>query len=173
MPKQSFKMELIDSWDTESSAAISLKLKWRFSVTISFTLTMLTSVNIEYNGANLAAKRFLTMSLSRFLKWSIPGSFMTECIFEIIHVKNLQSLTERETFDNFVSELMLNRREPLGIREWSKNFIFQDEVVSKYYPINLLLEKYFVLLRIPVSTEFHAANVKGSDIFSWSCSFLY
>ena len=42
---------------------------------------------------------------------------MTECIFEIIHVKNLQSLTERETFDNFVSELMLNRREPLGIRE--------------------------------------------------------
>ena len=29
---------------TESSAAISLKLKWRFSVTISFTLAMLTSV---------------------------------------------------------------------------------------------------------------------------------
>ena len=37
-------MVRIDSWNTESSAAISLKLKWRFSVTISFTLAMLTSV---------------------------------------------------------------------------------------------------------------------------------
>ena len=44
MPKQSIKMVRIDSWDTESSAAISLKLKWRFSVTMSFTLAMLTSV---------------------------------------------------------------------------------------------------------------------------------
>ena len=44
MPKQSFKMVRIDSWNTESSAAISLKHKWRFSVTISFNLTMLTSV---------------------------------------------------------------------------------------------------------------------------------
>ena len=44
MPKQSLKIVRIDSWDTESSAAISLKLKWRFSVTISFTLAMLTSV---------------------------------------------------------------------------------------------------------------------------------
>ena len=44
MPKQSFKMVRIDLWDTESSATISLKLKWRFSVTISFTLAMLTWV---------------------------------------------------------------------------------------------------------------------------------
>ena len=42
--KQSFKMVRIDSWDTKSSVAISLKLKWRFSVTISFTLAILTSV---------------------------------------------------------------------------------------------------------------------------------
>ena len=44
MPKESFKTVLIDSWDTESSAAISLKLIWRFSDTISFTLAMLTSI---------------------------------------------------------------------------------------------------------------------------------
>ena len=35
----------IDSWDTESSAAISLKHNWRFSVTISFTLAKLTLVD--------------------------------------------------------------------------------------------------------------------------------
>ena len=44
MPKQSFKMIRIDSRDTESSAATSLKLQRRFSVTIPFTLAMLTSV---------------------------------------------------------------------------------------------------------------------------------
>ena len=44
IPKQSFKIVEIDSWDTESSTAISIKFKWRFSVTISFTLAMLTSV---------------------------------------------------------------------------------------------------------------------------------
>ena len=48
MPKQSFKMARIDSWDTESSAAISFKFKWRFSVTISFTLAMLTSIEDVY-----------------------------------------------------------------------------------------------------------------------------
>ena len=44
MTKQSFKMVRIDSSDTESSVAISLKLEWQFSVTISFFLTMLTLV---------------------------------------------------------------------------------------------------------------------------------
>ena len=44
MPKESFKMVRTDSWNTESSAAISLKLEWRFSVTISFTLAILTLV---------------------------------------------------------------------------------------------------------------------------------
>ena len=44
MLKQSFKMVRTDSWDTESSTAISLQLKWRFSVTISFTLAMLISL---------------------------------------------------------------------------------------------------------------------------------
>ena len=48
MPKQSSKMIRFDSWDTESSVAISLKLKWRFSVTISFTLAMLTWVENVY-----------------------------------------------------------------------------------------------------------------------------
>ena len=37
-------MVRIDSWDTEISTPISLKVKWRFSVTISFTLAMLSWV---------------------------------------------------------------------------------------------------------------------------------
>ena len=41
MPKQSFKMVWINSWGTESSAAISFELKWRFLVTISLILALL------------------------------------------------------------------------------------------------------------------------------------
>ena len=44
IPKQSFKMVRIDSWDTESSAAISLNLKWGFLIPSFFTYAMLTSV---------------------------------------------------------------------------------------------------------------------------------
>ena len=44
MPKQSFKMVRNEQWDTESSAAISLKIKWRFLVTISFNLAIVTLV---------------------------------------------------------------------------------------------------------------------------------
>ena len=132
MPKQSFQMVRIDLCDTKSSAATPLKLKWRFSITISFTLAMFISVedvdgrperdkssttsrpllnalyysyprvfdkvdfdqveqtkwqialelyfSTEDSGDNLASKGFLTISLSGLSGWSIPGTFLTECI---------------------------------------------------------------------------------------------
>ena len=54
--------------------------KWQIALELHFS--------IKDSGANLTSKRFLTISLSGLLKWSIPGTFLTECIFDskIVHI---------------------------------------------------------------------------------------
>ena len=81
MPKQSFKIVRIDSWDIEISAAISLKLKWRFLLTISFTLAMLTSFE-DVDRRPQPGKYFTTSRLfKRAFRMINCRYFLTECTY--------------------------------------------------------------------------------------------
>ena len=80
---KSFEMVRVDSWDTESSAAISLKFEWRFWVIISLTSAILTSVE-DVDGRSYSEAN-LPLHLDRF--WMHCTTHMHVFLIKSIHSK--------------------------------------------------------------------------------------
>ena len=135
MPKQSLKMVQIDLWDTESPTAISVKLKWRFSVTISSTLAMLTSVE-DVDGQPERGKSSIT---SRPLL-----NALTTHMYALLSILRKPSLTfsaiphsgtnlaSKRIFDNLFNRafLMINSR-----YFFDRMYVWKTTRFWKYVPV--------------------------------------